>query len=45
LPDLVIEPASRVDDREARVDARDLRQLLVGDGLDDENVDPRRLRA
>jgi len=45
LPDLVIEPASSIDDGEALVDARDLRQLLVGDGLDDENVDPRRLRA
>jgi hypothetical protein len=45
LPDLVIEPAPRVDDREARVDTRDLRQLLVGDGLENENVDPRRLRA
>jgi len=45
LPDLVIEPAPRVDDGEARVDARDLRQFLVGDGLDDENVDRRQLRA
>jgi len=45
LPDLVIEPAPRINDREARVDARDLRQFLVGDGLDDENVDRRRLRA
>jgi hypothetical protein len=45
LPDLVIEPSARVDDGEARVDARDLRQILVGDGLDDENVERRRLRA
>ena len=39
LSDLVIEPAARVDDAEPRVEALDLRQLLIADGLDDEDVD------
>jgi len=47
LPDLVVEPAAGVDDAEARVEARDLRQLFVADRLDDEDVDrmQARLRA
>src|SRR5262245_30585614 len=38
LPVLVVEPAAGVDHAQARVETRDLRQLCIGDGLDDKDV-------